>query len=71
MPEHTSDLLSCWIRREGSKTQKQWWRVIPSCIWRTVWKERNGRCFEDRFNSMQKIKENCITNFHFGVKKEI
>ncbi|KAG5601266.1 hypothetical protein H5410_032636 [Solanum commersonii] len=69
MPEHTSDLLSCWIRREGNKTQKRWWRVIPSCIWWTVWEERNGRCFEDRFNSMQKIKENCITNFHFWCKE--
>ncbi|WMV24199.1 hypothetical protein MTR67_017584 [Solanum verrucosum] len=33
MPEHTSDLLSCWIRRGGSKSQKRWWKLISSCVW--------------------------------------
>jgi len=69
MPEHISDLLSTWIRRGDSKSKKRWLRVIPSCIWWTIWKERNRRCFEDRFNSMQKIKENCIANFHFWCKE--
>lgn len=26
MPEHTGDFLSGWIRREGSKSQKIWWK---------------------------------------------
>lgn len=26
-PEHTADVLSCWIRRAGSKSQKKWWRT--------------------------------------------
>ncbi|WMV44216.1 hypothetical protein MTR67_037601 [Solanum verrucosum] len=55
MPEHTTDLLSCWIRRGGSKSQKRWWRLIPSCIWCSVWRERNARCFEDRSNSIHKV----------------
>lgn len=29
MPEHTVNLLGCWIRRGGSKTQKKWCRIIP------------------------------------------
>ncbi|WMV29108.1 hypothetical protein MTR67_022493 [Solanum verrucosum] len=28
MPEHTGDLLSCWTRRGGSKSQKRWWGAI-------------------------------------------
>lgn len=69
MPEHTSDLLSCWIRRGGSKTQKKWWRIIPACIWWTIWKERNGRCFENKTNSIQKVKEKCIVSFYFWCKE--
>ncbi|XP_060216337.1 uncharacterized protein LOC132643831 [Lycium barbarum] len=34
-PEHTADLLGCWIRRGGSKRRKKWWRIIPLCIWWT------------------------------------
>ncbi|XP_055800457.1 uncharacterized protein LOC129869915 [Solanum dulcamara] len=69
MPEHTTDLLSCWIRRGGSKTQKKWWRIIPHCIWWTIWRERNGRSFEDRFNNIQKIKGSCIATFCFWCKE--
>ena len=32
MPEHTADLLSCWISRGGRKSKKKW-SIIPSCIW--------------------------------------
>ncbi|WMV51891.1 hypothetical protein MTR67_045276 [Solanum verrucosum] len=38
MLEHTADLLSCWIRRGGSKSQKKWWRTVPACIWWNIWK---------------------------------
>lgn len=41
MPEHTANLLSCWIRRGGSKSQKKWWKTIPACIWWNIGKERN------------------------------
>lgn len=63
MPEHASDLLSCWIGGGGSKSKKKWWRLIPSCIWWTIWWERNGRCFENKVNSIQKVKGNCIAAF--------
>ncbi|WMV11609.1 hypothetical protein MTR67_004994, partial [Solanum verrucosum] len=69
MPEHTADLLSCWMKRGGSKSQKKWWRIIPQCIWWTVWRERNGRCYEDRSNSIQKVKWNCIISFYFWCKE--
>ncbi|KAG5591912.1 hypothetical protein H5410_042426 [Solanum commersonii] len=31
----------------------------------TLWKERNSRCFEDRFDSIQKVKWNGIVYFYF------
>lgn len=70
MPENTADLLSCWIRRGGSKSQKAWWRIIPHCIWWTVWKERNSRNFEDRSNSIQKVRWDCIACFYFWCKEK-
>lgn len=68
--EHPANLLSCWIRRGGSKSQKKWWKVIPACIWWTVWRERNGRCFKDKFNSIQKVKWNCIISLLFWCNIE-
>lgn len=68
MPEHTADLMSCWIRRGGSKSQKKW-RIIPSCIWWAVWKETNGRCFEDKIKSIHDVKWNCIVPILFWHKE--
>lgn len=34
-----------------------------------VWKERNARRFEDKHNSLQKVKLNCILSFHFWLKE--
>ena len=67
MPEHTADLLSCWVRKGGSKSQKKWWNMIPSCIWWTIWRERNQRCMEDTAESVQKIKWRCMKTFCFLV----
>ncbi|WMV10717.1 hypothetical protein MTR67_004102 [Solanum verrucosum] len=70
VPEHTADLLNCWMRRGGSKTQKKWWNLVPSCIWWSIWKERNNRCFKNITNPMQKVKENCINTLYFWCKEE-
>ncbi|KAG5616392.1 hypothetical protein H5410_016216 [Solanum commersonii] len=62
-------LLSSADRRGGVKAKK-WWRIIPACIWWSVWKERNGRCYENKSNSIQKVKENCIAYLYFWCKQE-
>lgn len=65
----TVDLLKSWNNNRGSLRQKTWWRLIPACIWWTVRKERNLRVFEDRYNSLQDVKMNCILLFHFWCKE--
>ncbi|WMV23799.1 hypothetical protein MTR67_017184 [Solanum verrucosum] len=70
MPEHTADLLSCWISRGGRKSKKKWWCIIPSCIWWCIWKERNSRCYDNKANSIEKVKWNCLTTFYFWCKEE-
>ena len=67
MPKHTADLMSYWMKRGGSKSQKKWWRIIPSCIWWSVWRERNGRCFEDKIRPVHDVKWNCLETLIFGV----
>jgi len=69
MPEHTADLMSCWMKRGGSKSQKKWWRIIPSCIWLSVWRERNGRCFEDKIRSVHDVKWNFLETLIFWCKQ--
>lgn len=70
MPGDTAYSLSCWIRRGASKRQKTWWNLIPHCIWRTVWKERNSRNFEDIPNSTQKLNKIALYLYFFGVNRQ-
>uniref|UniRef100_A0A0V0I8W3 Putative ovule protein n=1 Tax=Solanum chacoense TaxID=4108 RepID=A0A0V0I8W3_SOLCH len=71
MPEHTADLLSCWIRRGGSKSQKRsGGQSQPACIWWTIWKERNQRIFEGKESSILKIKWKFNTSLGFWCKEQ-
>lgn len=68
MPEHNAYLISCWITRGGSESQKRW-TVISSCIWWKVWKERNGRCFGDKIESIHVVKWNYLVSLFFWCKE--
>ncbi|KAG5591121.1 hypothetical protein H5410_041635 [Solanum commersonii] len=39
--------------------------MIPACVWWTIWRERNDRCFENRDNNLQEVKLKCILLFCF------
>ncbi|KAF3651018.1 hypothetical protein FXO37_18203 [Capsicum annuum] len=54
---------------ERSSTE-DWWLSIPACVWWTLWRERNARCFEGKSCSIQKIKSHCLS-FIFGVNKKL
>ncbi|KAG5619881.1 hypothetical protein H5410_005099, partial [Solanum commersonii] len=62
-----STLQICWIRIGGTNSQQRWCKIIPHCIWWTVWRERNNRCFEDESNFIHKVK--CIVSFSFWCKE--
>ncbi|XP_059277663.1 uncharacterized protein LOC132031768 [Lycium ferocissimum] len=70
-PGSIEGVLKCW-NRDGNVTRKEErWKIVPSCIWWTVWKERNQRCFENKQNNLQKLKMNCLALFYFWCKQEI
>ncbi|KAG5602468.1 hypothetical protein H5410_033838 [Solanum commersonii] len=48
MPRHTAELLACWNRDGVQSGHKERWKIVPTCIWWTIWKERNQRCFENK-----------------------
>ncbi|KAG5615862.1 hypothetical protein H5410_015686 [Solanum commersonii] len=69
MPATNCDLLKCWNYNGGAVRQKKWWKLVPTCIWWTIWNERNYKKFEDKSNPMQKVKLNCILLFIFWCKE--
>ncbi|WMV19357.1 hypothetical protein MTR67_012742 [Solanum verrucosum] len=44
--------------------------MVPACIWWTIWKERNQRCFEGKKSNIQKIKTYCYL-FYFWCKQVV
>jgi mannosylglycoprotein endo-beta-mannosidase len=57
MPEKVSGVLWSWSRRLSNPIAKAIWRMIPSCIWWCLWRERNSRCFENCSLSLVKMQE--------------
>lgn len=71
MPQSTTEMLKCWNKAGGSARQKKWCKSIPACIWWTVWKERNARCFEDSSSYTDRIKMNCVVSLYFWCKENL
>jgi hypothetical protein len=54
MPRCVSDLCACWCS-SGRTRSAVVWKMMPICIFWTLWRERNNRCFEDVESSMEVI----------------
>jgi hypothetical protein len=60
-------LLACWRGQEVNILAKEVWRIVPPCVMWIIWRERNGRCFEDQERSMEELKKLFIqTLFHWA-----
>ncbi|KAG5585519.1 hypothetical protein H5410_045953 [Solanum commersonii] len=71
MPRTTFEVLTHWqgIGKRGSK--EDWWKNIPGCIWWTLWKERNGRCFKGKVSNPEEIKMGCLSLLYFWCKQNL
>ena len=56
MPMSVVGLFACWQGRFGRHRNGDIWKVVPLCLMWCIWKERNGRCFEDIERSMPNLK---------------
>ncbi|KAG5612810.1 hypothetical protein H5410_024091 [Solanum commersonii] len=54
MPKTTMELLNSWTQIGNRGKSEDWWKTIPACIWWTLWKERNARCFEGQNDSFRR-----------------
>ena len=70
-PRKIAQLLNCWINIGNTTIKEERWRIVPACIWWTVWKERNQRCFEGKKNNLQNFKMNCIALYYFWCKQKV
>lgn len=59
MPQHTSEVLKCGYRRRQQEPKEM---VEVNTIMHMVvsMEGRNGRCFEDRSNSIHKVKRKIV-----------
>ncbi|KAG5568097.1 hypothetical protein H5410_064887, partial [Solanum commersonii] len=70
-PGSIIEVLQCWNRDGNAGKNEKRWRIVPACIWWTIWKERNQRCFEGKQNNIQKIKANCLGLYYFWCKQVV
>jgi hypothetical protein len=54
MPRRVINLFACWwfSRRHRSAAV---WKMVPTCIFWTIWRERNNKSFEDLERSLDDI----------------
>lgn len=66
--ESVREPLQGW---HGSFIEKRWikaWRAAPTCIFWTIWKERNMRFFDSEELFDQRLKSLFLNNFSIGVR---
>ena len=56
MPHTVLGLLRCWQGSFGRYRNGYIWSIIPHCLLWCLWRERNGRCFEDIERSIPDLK---------------
>ena len=70
-PGSIKGILSSWNRDGNASDKEKRWKLVPACIWWTIWNERNNRSSENWQNSLQKIKMDCLALFNFWCKQDI
>uniref|UniRef100_M1CC58 Reverse transcriptase zinc-binding domain-containing protein n=1 Tax=Solanum tuberosum TaxID=4113 RepID=M1CC58_SOLTU len=70
-PGRITEVLKCWNSDGNAGKKEERWRIVPACIWWTIWNERNQRCFEGKNNNIQKIKINCLGLYYFWCKQVV
>ncbi|WMV18075.1 hypothetical protein MTR67_011460 [Solanum verrucosum] len=71
MPEHTADLLSCWIRKKGSKSQKKWWRIFQLAYGGQYGRKEMEDAMRTNQTPYRKLKKIVLHICIFGVNRNV
>ena len=66
MPKSVLDLCACWCS-SGKSRSAVVRKMIPICIFWSIWRERNNRCFEDIESSMEEILTSLLYSLYSGL----
>ncbi|WMV46201.1 hypothetical protein MTR67_039586 [Solanum verrucosum] len=64
-------VFSSWNKDINVAEKEEGWKNLLTCIWWTIWAERNKRFFEKVQNSLTKIKMNYLIHFIFWCKHDV
>lgn len=56
-PETAKNLLESWSLEKSSKTYKRYWPTLAYAVVRSIWEERNNRCFRNRSREVEEVGE--------------
>uniref|UniRef100_A0A0V0IE94 Putative ovule protein n=1 Tax=Solanum chacoense TaxID=4108 RepID=A0A0V0IE94_SOLCH len=70
-PGRIKEVLKCWNRDGNAGRKEERWKMVPSCIWWTVWLERNQRCHEGKQSNIQRFKLKCLALYYFWCKQVV
>ncbi|WMV30990.1 hypothetical protein MTR67_024375 [Solanum verrucosum] len=52
-------------------SKEERWKIVPACIWWSIWPKRNKRCFVGVQSSLQNLKMNCLGLFYFWCEQKL
>jgi hypothetical protein len=61
MPRRVLDLCASWWSWTRNAVV---WKMVPICLFWTLWRERNNRCFENLENSMEDILASMLNTLY-------
>ncbi|TMW85959.1 hypothetical protein EJD97_022184 [Solanum chilense] len=70
MPRRASQAIESWNNEGSGSRDLNRWKIVPTVIWWTIWKERNLRCFEGISSLLHRIKMNYIITFCYWCNSE-
>jgi hypothetical protein len=61
MPSNIVELLQCWKTQGRGKSKEAIWKVIPTLLMWSIWREINRHIFEDRDSIVLQLKSSFLS----------
>lgn len=69
MPGKIGDTLFNWEEAEFGARNRDGWRIIPACIWWTIWRERNTNILKIAVAKCKNLNLTAFCCSAFGVQR--